>query len=312
MTEDPQTPERQRTPERRRRRRPPAAATRAALLFALPAIALYAFIVVIPGVQGISYAFTDWDGLSPEITFVGFDNIVEVLGDPASRLALMNTLLIAVGYTVAQNVFGLLLALGVSSRIKTASPLKILFFAPVVMTPVVVASLWQYILAEQGPFNMILRVLNLGSLTQPWLGQTGTALVSIVVILVWQFAGYSMVIYLAGLQGIPEEIVEASQLDGAGPLRRFWSVTFPLLAPAVTINFMLSLIMSLKIFDQVFVLTGGGPGGSTHTLSTLMYRDAFGYGDFGAGVALGVLLLVLVACLSIIQYRVLRGGELKS
>ena len=110
-------------------------------------------------------------------------------------------------------------------------------------------------------------------------------------------------------RGSPGELYEAARLDGAGKLRTFRSITLPLIAPAVTVSVMLSLIMSLKIFDQIFVLTGGGPGGSTHTLSTLMYRDAFAYGNFGRGISLGMLLFVLVACLSIVQYRVLRRRE---
>ena len=118
-------------------------------------------------------------------------------------------------------------------------------------------------------------------------------------------------IFLAGLQGIPEEILEASAVDGAGPIRRFTSVIFPLLAPALTINIMLSMIGALKVFDQVWVLTGGGPGGSTHTLSTLMFREAFTFGDFGRSVAMGLVLLVLVAAISIVQYRALLKRELR-
>lgn len=294
------------------RRRSPTAPRGAVLFFAAPALLLYAFIVLIPGIQGISYAFTNWDGLSTDITFVGFENIVAILEDSAAQNALVNTVVIAIAFTVIQNILGLALAIGLSARIKSAGLLKIVFFAPVVMTPVVVAYLWQFILAEQGPLNSVLRAVGLGGLAQPWLGQTGTALASIVLILVWQFAGYSMVIYLAGLEGVPEELYEAARLDGAGRLRIFWSITLPLLAPAVTVSVMLSLIMSLKMFDQIFVLTGGGPGGSTHTLSTLMYRDAFTYGNLSQGIALGMLLFVLVTFISIIQYRSLRRREKKS
>lgn len=297
--------------ERRRPRasRPTAYNNTSLLLFAAPVMLIFAFIVVVPGVQGIVYAFTDWDGLSPSFSFVGFQNIIAVITDPQSQSALINTIVIAISYTVLQNVIGLLLALGVSSRIKSAGLLKVLFFAPVVMTPVVVAFLWQYILGERGPLNIVLRGVGLDALAQPWLGQPNTALASIVLVLIWQFAGYSMVIYLAGLQAVPEEALEAAELDGAGPLRRFWSIKLPLLAPAVTISVMLSLIGSLKVFDQIFVLTGGGPGGSTHTLATLMFREAFYFGDLSGGVAIGVVLLVLVTVISVVQYRVLLRRE---
>lgn len=303
------TVEAARARKRRSRGRPTSFSNRSLMLFAAPVMIIFAFIVVVPGVQGTVYAFTDWDGLSTSFSFVGLANIVDVLTDPQSQKALANTLVIAFAYTVLQNVIGLLLALGVSSGIKSSGPLKVILFAPVVMTPVVVAFVWQYILGENGPLNLFLRGIGLGALAQPWLGQPDTALASIIVVLVWQYAGYSMVIYLAGLQAIPEEVLEASQLDGAGPIRRFWSVKLPLLAPAVTISVMLSLIGSLKVFDQIFVLTGGGPGGSTQTLATLMFREAFYFGNFSGGVAIGVVLLALVAVISFVQYRVLLKRE---
>jgi raffinose/stachyose/melibiose transport system permease protein len=283
--------------------------TRLTLLFAVPALVFYLFVIVVPTVQGTTYAFTDWDGLSSTFSFVGLDNVVSVLTDPASLKAIINTVIIAVVFTVVQNLIGLGLALGVNSRIKSRNVLKVLLFMPTVMTPVVIGYLWQFLLAPNGPVNSALEGIGLGSLTRAWLGDPTSALISIIVVLIWQFSGYSMVIFLAGLQGVPEEVLEASAVDGAGPLRRFWSVTFPLLAPAVTINLMLSIVGGLKVFDQVWVLTGGGPGNSTHTLSTLMYQDAFSFGEFGESVTLGLVLLVLVAVISIIQYRSLIGRE---
>jgi raffinose/stachyose/melibiose transport system permease protein len=135
------------------------------------------------------------------------------------------------------------------------------------------------------------------------------ALWSIVAVIVWQFAGYSMVIFLAGLQSIPREVYEAAAIDGAGPVRLFWSVTRPLLAPAFTINLMLSIIGGIKLFDQVYALTGGGPGHATDTLSTLIYKDAFTLGEFGYSIALAVVLTVIVAVVSSGQYVVLSRGE---
>jgi raffinose/stachyose/melibiose transport system permease protein len=133
---------------------------------------------------------------------------------------------------------------------------------------------------------------------------------SIAIVIIWQYAGYSMVIFLAGLQGIPGEILEAAAVDGAGPIRRTWSIVRPLLAPAITINVMLSIIGTLKIFDQVFVMTKGGPGGATNTFSTLIYQNAFQLGRFSYGTALAVVLTIFVAIVSAIQYRLLsrQGG----
>jgi len=126
---------------------------------------------------------------------------------------------------------------------------------------------------------------------------------------VWQFAGYSMVIFLAGLQSIPREIYEAAAIDGTGPVRRFFSIVRPLLAPAITINLMLSIIGGLKLFDQVWVMTGGGPGRASETLSTLIYKNAFQFNEFAYSIALALLLTVAVAILSSGQYRLLRRQE---
>lgn len=296
----------------RRRRGMSATLPTWTLLFALPGLILYGFVVVWPTLQGAVYAFTDWDGLSTDISFVGFANLEAVFQDPASVRALVNSVVIALVYMVVQNTLGLLLALGVSTRIKSRNFLKVLFFTPAVLTPVVVGYAWQYLLAPNGSINEVLRAVGLGELARPWLGEPGLALASIILVLVWSFAGYSMVIFLAGLQGIPEELNEAAAIDGAGRWRKFISVTFPLLAPAVTINLMLSMIGALKVFDIVWVLTGGGPGGSTHTLSTLMIRESFTFGDFGKGVTLGLLLLGLVLVVSVVQYRALISRELKN
>jgi raffinose/stachyose/melibiose transport system permease protein len=130
-----------------------------------------------------------------------------------------------------------------------------------------------------------------------------------VLVVVWQFAGYSMVIFLAGLQSIPREIYEAAALDGTGPFRRFWYVVRPLLAPAITINLMLSIIGGIKLFDQVYALTGGGPGHATDTISTLIYKDAFTLGEFGYSIALAVVLTIIVAIASASQYAVLSRNE---
>jgi raffinose/stachyose/melibiose transport system permease protein len=130
-----------------------------------------------------------------------------------------------------------------------------------------------------------------------------------VLVVVWQFSGYSMVIFLAGLQSIPREIYEAAAIDGTGPVRRFWSIVRPLLAPAITINLMLSIIGGIKLFDQVYALTGGGPGHATDTISTLIYKDAFTLGEFGYSIALAVVLTVIVAIVSAAQFAVLNRNE---
>ncbi|WP_326573398.1 sugar ABC transporter permease [Streptomyces sp. NBC_00487] len=277
--------------------------------FALPAMLLFAFVVLVPSVRGVYYAFTDWDGLDPDFSFVGLDNFADMLSDPDATQAIWHTLLIAVSITIVQNAMGLLLALGVNSAIKSRNVLRVFLFAPAVITPIVTAYLWRNLLGPDGAVNSLLGAVGLGGWRQDWLGSPSLALWSVVGVIVWQFAGYSMVIFLAGLQSVPKEVHEAAAIDGAGPVRRFWSVTRPLLAPAFTINLMLSIIGGIKLFDQVYALTGGGPGHATDTISTLIYKDAFTLGEFGYSVALAVVLTIIVAVVSTGQYLVLSRNE---
>lgn len=277
--------------------------------FALPALVLFAFVVLVPSARGVYYAFTDWDGLDPDLSFVGLDNFTGMTGDPDAVRAIWHTLLIAVSITVVQNLIGLLLALGVNSAIKSRNVLRVFLFAPAVITPIVTAYLWRNLLGPDGAVNSALGAVGLDSWQQNWLGDPDLALWAVVGEIVWQFAGYSMVIFLAGLQSVPKEIHEAAAIDGAGPVRRFWSVTRPLLAPAITINLMLSIIGGIKLFDQVYALTGGGPGHATDTISTLIYKNAFTLGEFGYSIALAVVLTVIVAVASTGQYVVLSRNE---
>lgn len=277
--------------------------------FVLPALAFFAFVVLVPSLQGAWFAFTDWDGIARDRAFVGLEQFRRVLDDGDARGAVGNTLTIAVTVTIVQNAVGLLLALGVHSAIRSRNVLRVFFFTPAVITPVVAAYLWRYLYAPRGAINALLDGVGLGFLQRDWLGDSSLALWSIIVVIIWQFAGLSMVIFLAGLQAIPRELHEAAAVDGAGPVRRFWHVTRPMLAPAITINLMLSVIGGLKLFDQVWVMTHGGPGGATDTLSTVIYREAFQFDHFAYSTALALVLTGFVIAFSAIQYRYLRRRE---
>jgi raffinose/stachyose/melibiose transport system permease protein len=279
-------------------------------LFVVPALLCYAAIVLYPSAAGVLYAFTDWTGLG-DWSFVGLDNFRALLDDDRTLGALRNTLLLTAAIVVVQNGLGLLLALGAHTRIKSRLVLRTIFFAPVVVSPVMVAFLWKYVYnpAPDEGLNGLLGLLGLDSLQQDWLGDPSLALWSIAGTVVWQHAGYSMVIFLAGLEGIDRDVQEAATIDGAGPVSRFWHVTWPLLAPATTINVMLSTIGGLKLFDQVFAATSGGPGYATETLSTVLYKEAFVFGRYGYSTAVALVLALFVAAVSLIQIRYLRARE---
>jgi raffinose/stachyose/melibiose transport system permease protein len=283
-------------------------------IFAAPALLVYAAVVLYPSLAGVFYAFTDWKGVGGNKSFVGLDNFKALLHDDQAIGSLRNTLLLSVALVVVQNGIGLLLALGVHLRIKSRSVLRVIFFSPVVVSPVMVAFLWKYVYNPDpsAGLNGVLGALGLGGLRQDWLGDPSLALWSVVGMVVWQYAGYSMVIFLSGLEGIEPDLHEAAMIDGAGTVQRFRHVTWPLLAPAVTINLMLTTIGGLKLFDQVFAATNGGPGYSTETLSTVLYKQAFVFGKFGYSTAIALVLALFVAAVSMVQVYYLRSREVVS
>lgn len=303
---------RPRAPERRDAALPAAGSVRrrrwtgarVPIWFALPAVAVYLFVVIVPSVRGGVFAFTDWNGISPTFSFVGWDNFSQIWADPRAVGALANTAILAAVVMVFQNVFGLLLALALNTAVKSRNVLRVVFFAPVVLTPLVAGYIWSYMLAPAGGVNTFLRSIGLDALAQDWLGDPRFALGSVCVAIVWQFSGYSMVIYLAGLSAVPAEIIEASVVDGAGPVRRFFSITLPLINGAVVINLLLTLIGGLSQFDQVIAMTNGGPGTSTETISTVIYKVGFQLGDFPYGTALALIMTVVVAILAFLQYQI--------
>lgn len=271
--------------------------------FILPALALYLFVVIVPTMRGGFYAFTDWNGLGADWKFVGLDNFGDVFSDRRARASLQNTLILSLVVTVLQNLIALALAVALDGALKSRSVLRVIFFTPVVLTPLVAGYIWSYLLAPQGAVNALLTSVGLGSVAHDWLGDPSTALFAVCAAIIWQFTGYAMVIYLAGLTGVPEELVEAATIDGAGAWRTFWSVKLPLINGAIVVNLLLSVIGTLKQFDQVVAMTNGGPGVSSETISTAIMKIAFSAGQYPKSIALAVLMTILIAVVAAVQFR---------
>lgn len=282
---------------------------RVPLLWAVPAIVLVVAMHYVAVGAGSWYAFTDWDGVSPDAEWIGLDNFTQIFQDSGARGALINTVLISLAFVIVANVIGLALALALHRTLRTRNFLRAVFFAPVVLSSLAVAYIWQFIFEYDGPLNEFLRLIGLESWARPWLADPTWARWTIWVVLVWQFSGLAMALYLAGLQGIPEDVDEAAAIDGASTLFRLRKVTLPLLAPAMTVSITLTTIYGLRVFDQVLGLTGGGPGQASETLATQVYKQTFVAGRFGYGAALALVLTVLVAVVSIAQIVVLRARE---
>jgi raffinose/stachyose/melibiose transport system permease protein len=279
-------------------------------LLVLPAAVFYLIVVIYPALRGAVEAFTNWNGILPAQRFIGFGNFTAMLHDPNVLISLRNIALIAVVVTIVQNGFGLLAALALHRKLKTRLILRAVLFAPVLINPLVMAYVWQYIFVYGGPLDQLLHAVHLSSLEINWLGSPTSALPVVLVPLCWQYIGYSMVIFLAGLEGVPENLIEAADLDGASGFQRFRYVTWPLLAPALTINAALTVIGGLNSFTVIYAITGGGPGNATDTITTLMFQDAFQFDRYGYGTAMALLLSVIVSVVAFVQLKVLRRREL--
>jgi raffinose/stachyose/melibiose transport system permease protein len=277
-------------------------------LFALPGLAALAAFHYVPIGFGAYYAFTEWDGVRHE-SWIGLENFRDIFGDRTARGALWHTLELAGCFVVCVNAIGLALALGLHRAVKTRHLLRSVFFAPVAVSPLAIAFIWQWIFEYDGALNRVLGNLGLESWRRTWLGDPSTALWTILVVMVWQFSGLAMVLYLAGLQGISEDVYEATLVDGASTWLRLRRVVLPLLAPALTVSATLTLVVGLRAFDQVMALTGGGPVDASETLATQIYKQTFYAGRYGYGAAFALILTALITVLALTQLAVLRRNE---
>ncbi|WP_141504258.1 carbohydrate ABC transporter permease [Paenibacillus luteus] len=286
--------------------------TNYAIWFILPAFIVYTAFVIVPTLSSVYLSFTAWNGVSEKIPYIGLDNFVEIFKSPRVHNALKNTLILAVSLVLLENIVALGLAILVDQVRWFRNLFRSIFYFPVLMSGIIMGFIWMIILNYNfGVLNQLLEMTGLGFLKTDWLGNPDFALISIILSTVWKAAGYYMVIYLAGLQGIPQELNEAASIDGANRLQQFRHITFPLLAGATTVCVMLSMIGSLKVFDQIAVMTDGGPGFATETLTYIIYKVGFGELRQGFGTALALVLFILTLVISLVQIKVLRKREVQ-
>ena len=227
-------------------------------------------------------------------------------------LSLKNTLHFAVVTTLTIVLVGLILALVLNKAIKGRNILRTIFYLPAVLSFIIIGIMFTSVLKMNGGIlNQFLILIGFEGMVMDWLGNPDTALSCIIFVQIWRWSGFAMAIFLAGLQGISNDYYEAARIDGANAWQQFRSVTFPLLAPAFTIVVTMNTIGGFKVFEQVYVLTNGGPGNATQVLSTYIYK-AFGKGTLGRSTAMGVVLFVLVAGVSLILNNLLRKREIEN
>ena len=285
---------------------------RTALAFIAPALILYVLFIIVPTVSSVYYSFTSWDGISPDVKFIGLANYKEIFTSARFGNALKNTIILTVFISILENAFALALAVLVDNIRWGKNFFRSAFYIPVLISGIVSGFIWKIMYNYNfGAINSILTQIGLGDFRQDWLGNTALSLIMIGVVLVWKGAGYYMIIYLASLQSVSTDVIEAAEIDGASPWQRFRMITIPLISGAFTINFTLSLINGLKVFDQINVMTDGGPGFTSETLVYLLYKVGFTEGRQGFGTAVGIMLLFIIIILNTIQQKFLRSREVQ-
>lgn len=278
-----------------------------AVLLVLPGIALMAVIVAYPLLTALVTAFFKESLVVPGRTFVGLENIIDVLKNDFLQL-LQQTLVFTIGTTVFPFVIGFALALALNTRIRGAKVMRGLMLIPWLVPGVVVSFLWMWIFnGNYGVMNAVLEPFGVDP--QAWLAQPGTAMIAVVVAKTWQSFPWIMVMLLAGLQTVPRELHEAAEMDGASTVRRFFAITVPQLKGIIGLVILLEFIWNFQHFDIIYVLTGGGPAGSTQTFATAVYETAFRGYDLGHAGALGLLWLILLMVLVVIYVRFSEKGE---
>ena len=263
----------------------------------LPALLVLLIFVVYPFFDGLRISFTNWNGFSQTFSYIGLDNFRRLFSDVNIRSAAFNTLGYGFGSTLLQQILGLSAALLLNQAFRGRGAARTIIYLPVMISGLIMGYMWRYMTRLDGALNDIVQLF--GSEPVLWLSSVQVTVPLIIIINSLQYYGISMVIYLAGLQSIPEMYYEAARIEGAGSIKIFMGITFPLLYPALVTSITINLIGGLKLFDIIRALTGGGPGFATHSLATMIHRTYFGGQQAGLAAAIGLLLFMLILIITI-------------
>lgn len=280
--------------------------------FLLPVILIFGFLFVIPTLTSFYYSLTDWNINRRVITFIGLKNFRDLFAETKFRSTLGNTLIYSFSVTFTRNFLGLFLALLLNNaHIKGRNLVRTVIFLPYVIAPVVIGYLFTAIYNPfHGILNQGLRFVGLSVFAKDWLNDPSIALFSTIMTDVWRTTGFSMVIYLAGLQIIPQDLYESADIDGANGFWKLTNVTLPLLAPSITINVVLALIGTMKVFVMILVLTNGGPGYATEVINTYI-MSTFSIGLYGSGTAANIILSLLIVIIGLPVLLILKRREIE-
>jgi len=279
-----------------------------AYLFILPILLVFGVFRIYPSLQTLLYSFFDINLIARTLKPVGLRNFFLLAHDATFLRAISNTVIFTLYIVVVSTAIGLVLASMFTSRMRGSSVFKAVYFAPFITSTVAAAVVWTFLYNPRfGLFNAILQLVGLP--TRGWISSSKDALTSIIIFSIWKTVGYNMVIFIAGLQNIPDSFHEAAIIDGAGGIRRFFTISIPLVAPTTVFVVMYNTILALKVFDQVFVLTAGGPAESTTVVVLQIYKQAFENYRFGYASSMAFVLFVIIIMATVAQYRLSRRWE---
>ncbi|MBD0382543.1 carbohydrate ABC transporter permease [Paenibacillus sedimenti] len=276
-----------------------------------PALALFGVFILYPFLKGLQISFTNWDGYSQSSKWIGVSNYTRIFQDPDIVRVIRNTFIYGLGSTLFQNILGLAYALLLNQRLRFKGLTRTIVYLPAIISPLIMGYIWYFFFQYRGgAINDIILLFT----DQPvnLLGNSNWNVWMITLVNTYQFVGVAMVIFLAGLQTISKDYYEAAIMDGAGRWFKFSHVTWPLLAPSLTISIVLNVIGGLKLFDVITALTNSGPGYASASLSTLMYKLYFGRQDAGYAASIGIVMFLIISVVSISILIVLRRREVSA
>ena len=272
-------------------------------LFAGPALLLYLIVVILPVILAAYYSLFQWNGIEALNHFIGINNYVRAMNDPVFIGAIGHNFFLVIASLLIQGPIAIAVALLLNRKMRGRSIFRVLVFVPYVMSEVIAGVAWQLILQPVGPLDALLKHLGLGSAVHLWLADRSIVLLTMFAVISWKYIGFAVILFLAGLQGVPDELQEAAQVDGASWWQTQRSITIPLLGPTIRIWAFLSIIGSLQLFDLVWIITAGGPANATSTMVTYMIDFGFQRTQFGYGSAVAVILFFISFVIAILYQR---------
>lgn len=273
-------------------------------LFLLPAFVIYTVLMIVPIIGAFYLSLTNWNGISSSFHMIGFKNYISMLTDTRLHNALGVTFKITATVCITVNVLGLFIACLLNKAGKLINALRSIFFMPYVISTVAISFIWLSILSYTGVLNGVLQFIGLDYLVADFIGNAKNAIRSICIIEIWRILGFHMVIYLASIQTVPEELYEACTVDGGSRWQKFRFITLPMIIPGITISVVMSIMTEMKQYDIVRVITNGGPGYSTETVTYNIVTQAFGNNMLGYSSAIAVFLFLMIALITVIQLRI--------